>query len=302
MGRDVSTITVSEEDRRRYREKVQRCLDAFATMLEESRFESDPPRMGVEIELNLVDDEGRPAMRNAAVLDAISDPSWSTELAQFNLEINLPPSSLAGKSLGALEQSVRDNLNHAELRAREVGVRLMMIGILPTLWQSDVSESALSFNPRYRLLNEQIMAERGEDLDLEIDGVERLATHTDCITPEAACTSVQFHLQVSPENFGAYWNASQAIAGVQVALAANSPFLFGSELWRETRIPLFEQATDTRPRRLRKQGVRPRVWFGERWIGCSRRTPVTSPRCCRCVTTRSPSACSNAATRRSCPS
>jgi gamma-glutamyl:cysteine ligase YbdK (ATP-grasp superfamily) len=267
MGRDVSTITVSEEDRRRYREKVQRCLDAFATMLQESRFESEPPRMGVEIELNLVDDEGRPAMRNAAVLDAISDPSWSTELAQFNLEINLPPSSLAGKSLGALEQSVRDNLNHAELRAREVGVRLMMIGILPTLWQSDVSESALSFNPRYRLLNEQIMAERGEDLDLEIDGVERLATHTDCITPEAACTSVQFHLQVSPENFGAYWNASQAIAGVQVALAANSPFLFGSELWRETRIPLFEQATDTRPRRLRKQGVRPRVWFGERWIG-----------------------------------
>ena len=84
--------------------------------------------------------------------------------------------------------------------------------------------------------------------------------------PEAACTSVQFHLQVSPESFGSYWNAAQAIAGVQVALAANSPFLFGRELWRETRIPLFEQATDTRPEELKEQGVRPRVWFGERWI------------------------------------
>jgi hypothetical protein len=53
---------------------------------------------------------------------------------------------------------------------------------------------------------------------------------------------------------------------VQVALGANSPLLFGRELWRETRIPLFEQATDTRSEEIRAQGVRPRVWFGERWI------------------------------------
>ncbi|MDO9456035.1 MAG: glutamate--cysteine ligase, partial [Nocardioides sp.] len=38
------------------------------------------------------------------------------------------------------------------------------------------------------------------------------------------------------------------------------------QLWRETRIPLFEQATDTRSEELKAQGVRPRVWFGERWI------------------------------------
>ncbi len=84
--------------------------------------------------------------------------------------------------------------------------------------------------------------------------------------PEAACTSTQLHIQVSPENFPAYWNASQAIAGVQLALGANSPFLLGRELWRETRVPLFEQATDTRSEELKAQGVRPRVWFGERWI------------------------------------
>ena len=53
---------------------------------------------------------------------------------------------------------------------------------------------------------------------------------------------------------------------MQVALAANSPFLFGRQLWHETRITLFEQATDTRPEELKRQGVRPRVWFGERWI------------------------------------
>ena len=84
--------------------------------------------------------------------------------------------------------------------------------------------------------------------------------------PEAACTSTQLHIQVSPENFAAYWNASQAISGIQLAVGANSPYLLGKQLWQETRIPLFEQATDTRSEELKEQGVRPRVWFGERWI------------------------------------
>jgi hypothetical protein len=53
---------------------------------------------------------------------------------------------------------------------------------------------------------------------------------------------------------------------VQLAVAANSPFFYGKELWQETRNALFEQATDTRPEELKSQGVRPRVWFGERWI------------------------------------
>ena len=73
-------------------------------------------------------------------------------------------------------------------------------------------------------------------------------------------------MQTSPDDFAAYWNASQAISAIQLALGANSPYLLGKELWRETRIPLFEQSTDTRSDELKAQGVRPRVWFGERWI------------------------------------
>src|SRR5699024_10343191 len=97
-------------------------------------------------------------------------------------------------------------------------------------------------------------------------GTERLHDHTDSILPEAACTSLQLHLQVPPDEFAEHWNAAQALAGVQVAVGANSPFLLGKALWHETRIPLFLQATDTRPVELKNQGVRPRVWFGERWI------------------------------------
>jgi hypothetical protein len=266
MGRDVPAITVSQQDRRAYREKVRQCLDVFARMLRESRFASETPQLGLEIELDLVDDQARPCMRNTEILEAIADPHWASELGLFNLEINVPPQELSGDSFSRLEDAVRSSLGHADKQAQEAGSRLVMVGILPTLRPSDVTGAAMSNNPRYRLLNEQMFAARGEEMEIAIEGPERLLAHVDTIMPEAACTSVQFHLQVSPEAFGSYWNAAQAVAGAQVALAANSPFLFGRELWRETRIPLFEQATDTRPEELREQGVRPRVWFGERWI------------------------------------
>ena len=266
MGRDIQAIKISGEDRRNYRDKLRRSLDVFARMLHEQWFEANPSQVGLEIELNLVDSGGAPSMRNADVLDAIADPAWATELGQFNLEINVPPRQLAGDALADLEQEVRASLNAGDNQARGTGCRLVMVGILPTLRKEDMNEDTLSANARYRVLNEQIFASRGEDMRIAIDGAEQLLTHADSITPEAACTSVQLHVQVSPEAFASYWNAAQAIAGVQVALAANSPFLFGRQLWHETRITLFEQATDTRPEELKRQGVRPRVWFGQRWI------------------------------------
>jgi hypothetical protein len=266
VGRDVSGEVFSREDRQRYRQKVRACLHVFARMLREARFEEERRSVGLEIELNLTGEQGDPAMLNAQALEAIADPDFQTELGRFNLEINVPPRFLEGSAFGQLEKAVRRDLNHAEEQARTVGAHMMLIGILPTVTEEHLTRDSFSDNPRYELLNEQIFAARGEDLEISIGGVERLATFADTIAPEAACTSVQLHQLVEPEAFADFWNAAQAIAGPQVAIAANSPFFFGKELWRETRIALFEQATDTRPEELKAQGVRPRVWFGERWI------------------------------------
>jgi Glutamate-cysteine ligase family 2(GCS2) len=266
VGQEVAARTFSREDRQRYRLKVRTSLDVFARMLAEARFNPERRSFGLEIELNLTDDAGDPALVNAAALEAIADPAFQTELGQFNVEINVPPRLLERGVFSELEHEARASLNSAEERSRTVGAHMMIIGILPTVGPEHLRAEVFSANPRYALLNEQIFAARGEDLEISIAGVERLATHADTIAPEAACTSVQLHQQVEPEAFAAYWNAAQAIAGVQVAVAANSPFFCGKELWRETRIAVFEQSTDTRPEELKVQGVRPRVWFGERWI------------------------------------
>jgi gamma-glutamyl:cysteine ligase YbdK (ATP-grasp superfamily) len=263
---DVSPSAFTREDRARYRQKVRRCLDVFALMLNDFQFDADRPTTGLEIELNLIDPECQPAMRNAEVLANLADPAFQTELGQFNLELNVAPRLIAGGGFGEYEQQVRAALQHADERAHKSDAQLVLIGILPTLTQAHTVLENLSSNPRYRLLNEQIVNARGEDMELDIRGVERLRAYTDSIAPEAACTSVQFHLQVAPEAFAYYWNAAQAVAGALLALGANSPYLFGRQLWAETRIALFEQATDTRSDELKAQGVRPRVWFGERWI------------------------------------
>jgi hypothetical protein len=266
MGDEVADITFSRENRQRYRDKVKLCLDVFARMLAESRFDPDRRSIGLEIELNLTEETGDPAMANTHVLELIADDDFQTELAQFNIEINIPPRKLEGAVFSELEETVRRDLNHAEVQSSKAHAHMMIIGILPTLTEELLNGNALSANPRYKLLNEQIFAARGEDLEININGVERLAIMADTIAPEAACTSLQLHQMIDPARFGAHWNAAQAIAGLQMAIGANSPFFFGRELWRETRIALFEQTTDTRPEELKAQGVRPRVWFGERWI------------------------------------
>src|SRR6476646_3392351 len=133
MGEAVAQQEFTREDRTRYREKVRRCLDVFARMLRESRFDADFPMTGLEIELNLVDEVGDPALKSAEALAAIADPDFQTELGSFNLEINVPPKQLKDRGFSEFEQGVRSSLNHAEAEASRVGAHMVMIGILPTL-------------------------------------------------------------------------------------------------------------------------------------------------------------------------
>jgi gamma-glutamyl:cysteine ligase YbdK (ATP-grasp superfamily) len=267
-------MAVLVRQRQQYRDKLQRCLDAMARMLTEDAFSFERRHIGLEIELCLVDEQMSPAMANTVVLEKINDPSFKRELSQHNIELNVPPRPLAGDGALDLERELRTVLGQADAKAGDAGTALILIGTLPTLRPAHFHRRWISANPRYDLLNTRILAARGEPLMLNMEGVplspagqpERLLAFNDTILAEAACTSVQLHLQVKPGEFAAHWNAAQALAGVQVALAANSPFMLDRALWHETRIPLFLQATDTRPLELRNQGVRPRVWFGERWI------------------------------------
>ena len=270
MGREIGSIEYTRSQRTRYRRELRRNLDLFENFLDTAEF-VDEGTVGVELEMNLVrTDTMAPALLADQLLEDLDDEQYVHEIGRFNLEVNLPVTRPEGEGLLDLERELGQKIARADGAAQARDARVIPIGHLPTITE-DLFEGDAWRAPgaRYEALEATVLEARGEEISLSIEGEGKgkgLDITFDSIAPESACTSMQLHLQVSPENFAATWNAAQAIAGPQVALAANSPFLLGRRLWHETRIPAFVQALDTRPPEYAAQGVRPRVWFGERWI------------------------------------
>ena len=266
MGRDIDTTEFTREDRTRYREKVKANLVALQQLVTSGQFETGRRRAGIELEVYIADGDGHVMPINAELLERIASQEFQTELAQFNIEFDIGPYSLEGDALTRIEADLRRSLERARRAAEALDAQVAIIGILPTLSDFDVTEQNLSANPRYKALNDAILAARGEDIVVRIEGDEVLEATANSILFEAACTSMQLHLQVDPDEFATCWNAAQALSAPLVAVAANSPFFLGKQLHHETRIALFEQSIDTRTEELQSQGVRPRVWFGEKWL------------------------------------
>lgn len=265
MGEAVSSKRYTPEERTLYREKLAENLELFDTYLRHAEFKS-AGTIGLELELNLVDEDNQPSLRNKEVLADLDD-EFQSEIGGFNLELNHPVLQVAGRGLKTLESGVADRLARAKRAAEAKGLKIASIGTLPTLTTQFLrTEPWMTEENRYAALSNSVIDARGEYVQIELDGKETYRQEFSDIAPESSCTSMQLHLQVAPNKFAEAWNASQAIAAAQVAVSANSPLFVGHKLWHESRIPVFGQSIDTRTPELVTQGVRPRVWFGERWI------------------------------------
>ncbi|MDX1385768.1 MAG: glutamate-cysteine ligase family protein, partial [Thermoanaerobaculia bacterium] len=241
-------------------------LRALETMLEEGRIESDRRRLGAEQEVVLVDDEWRPAPVNLKVLERLADERFTTELGRFNIEFNLDPVAVGEHSLAEMERQLRELLTAAQAAAAAEGARIVLTGILPTLNKSDLTLDGMTPHPRYYALNEAMNRVRGRHFSLRIKGRDELIIEHDNVMLEACNTSFQLHYQVSAEEFARSYNIAQLVAAPVLACATNSPLLFGRQLWRETRIALFQQSVDTRGRTDAVRESIPRVSFGRQWV------------------------------------
>ena len=270
MGREIGSTEYTRSQRTRYRRELRRNLDLFESFLDTAEFVNEGT-VGVELEMNLARaDTMAPALISDLLLEDLDDEDYVHEIGRFNLEVNLPVTHPQGSGLQDLEQELTEKIARADAAAQARDARVVPVGHLPTVTEElFAGDEWRAPGARYEALERTVLEARGEEIALRIEGEGKgrgLDVTFDSIAPESACTSMQLHLQVAPELFADAWNAAQAIAGPQVALAANSPFLLGKRLWHETRIPTFLQALDTRPPEYEAQGVRPRVWFGERWI------------------------------------
>ena len=246
MGREIRSERFTTRDFQRFAEHLRQETDLLEAWCRDGRLAAGGPAAGFELEAWLVDADGRPAARNAELLAALGDAPAVPELSRFNIEINTPPRPLRGEVFSAMHADLAATLARCEAAGAPLGLRLATVGILPTVREEDLVLANMSDRVRFRALNAQVLRlRRGRPIELDIAGRERLRTTHHDVMLEAATTSFQIHLQVDPGEAQRCYNAAVIAAGPMVAASANSPFLFGRDLWDETRVPLFEQSVNT---------------------------------------------------------
>jgi len=254
------------DEKRQFTKCLLNDIKALEHMLENRLFEDDVMRIGAEQELALVGSDWMPALTYDKILKGVNDPNFTTELARFNIEINLDPFEFTGDALSKLRNQLEEKLSSAKKIAAKYDTRIMLTGILPTISWDHLKFEFMTPNPRYKLLNDLIKDKRSADFELHINGMDELVSSHPNILFEACNTSFQVHLQIKQDEYVERYNWAQAIAGPVLAATANSPLLMGKRLWRETRIAIFQQSIDMRNTNQLKRDVEPRVSFGNSWL------------------------------------
>ncbi len=240
-------------------------IEALEIMLNKKMIERGIHRIGAEQEFCLVDKNWRPAKNSGVILDSINDGHFTTELAQYNLEINLDPVELKEDCFQEVSEQLNSLLKKAKKKAENFNSKIVLTGILPTISKAELELDFITPKARYLALNDILKSAKGDDFRMYIKGVEELSISHASVLFEACNTSFQLHLQISPEDFVSSYNWAQAISGPIMSITANSPLLIGRELWCETRIALFQQSIDIRRHSYVLKDKEPRVKFGKKW-------------------------------------
>jgi len=269
MGEKKFKKAKGESGRQQFVSNLLQDMQALEYMLHNSIFEKGVTRIGAEQEMCIIRKKSFKAAPIALdIIELLKDMPWlDTELAKFNLEINLDPRIFTGSALKDMEAETKEKLHIIKEALFSFKSDILLTGILPTLHKNDLESHNLTPRERYKLLVESLSAQLlGQAFELRIQGIDELLLRSHTPLLEAANTSFQVHLQVDPENFVSYYNIAQALTAPVLGISANSPIVFGRRLWHESRIALFQQALDVRTTHEHMRERSPRVNFGSDWV------------------------------------
>jgi gamma-glutamyl:cysteine ligase YbdK (ATP-grasp superfamily) len=268
VGVDIQNEHFSQAERHRFAQRLDEGLRALDLLLKRQDFAIGERTLGAELELCLIDDNGRPLAISQEIVNEADTPSITPEMGCFDIELSTPPCKLAGNPFSCLRESMQGTVNRIRSLAAKHGGRAVPISILPTLRMDDFNESTITDLPRYRALAREMRSHRSEPAEIAIEGDDSLRfVSPDAVSMEAANTAYQVHVSTSPDEFADLFNAAMLLSGPVIAAAANSPTFLGRRLWHETRVALFKQAGDDRP--LGPDAdirLPPRVNFGNGWV------------------------------------
>ena len=265
MGILKVTKLNTKEEKASYIYQLIKDIEALDIMIKEGLIEKKPIRIGVEQEFCLVNNNFLPKNNSLDILKEIDDNHFTTEIGNYNLEINLSPLELKEDCFSELHHQLSSLLKKAKISAEKKDTKIILTGILPTISLKHIKEENMTPIQRYYVLNEAIKESRKQDFYIHIKGVDEVNLLQDSVMLEGCNTSFQMHLQINPDDFIESYNWAQAISGPILSTCTNSPLLFGKELWSETRIALFSQSVDTRANSFLLNQKQSRISFGNDW-------------------------------------
>lgn len=266
MGDKKVTTEYDDTQMRLFTLGVLNDLHALEKMLESGLFEEGLQRIGAEQEMFLVDSAMRPSPIVTELMEEARDGRLTTEIGKFNLEANLTPREFTGNCLSLMEDELNEVLGIVRSAAAKFNSGVVLSGILPTIQVSDLTHDNLTPNPRYHEIDRVVTKLHGDNRVIQIKGLDELQLTLQDTFIEFCNTSFQIHLQTGAQDFVTHYNWAQAIAAPVLASAVNSPLLLNHRLWQETRLALFQHATDTRSTVHKERNQTPRVNFGDRWV------------------------------------
>ena len=268
MGTELKTDRFAEADHLRYKQRLDHQLSVLRQVLVRPDFDRKARSIGTELELSVIDAEGRACAISEDLVREADTSAITPEMGAFDIELSTPPAPLAGKPFSALGESMRRTVKQIRALAARHGARVVPISILPTLRVEDLSTDAITERPRYRALARGMTAARDAAFEISIEGEDRLLfSAQDGVGMRAANTAFQVHLSTTPEEFAPLFNAALLLCAPVLAAAANSPTFLGKRLWDETRVALFKQSGGDRPTALDGDtALPPRVNFGNGWV------------------------------------
>lgn len=264
MGQEITKTHYTKKDEEIFLEKLKEETLILKQGIKSGSF--DPGKKiycGLEIEGWLTDSQFFPSASSVPFLKELSHPLIVPEVSQFNFEMNTPPICIEKDFLSNYHLQVKELWKRCQEAAQKIDKKALMIGSLPTITKDHLIEEYIHPSRRYHALNERIKSLRDNKKNyIEIKGAETLEASFNSIMLEAAATSMQIHLQVTPQNAKRVFNAAMILSPFMSVLAANSPFLFGKNLWSDTRIPIFEKSINFLPSQFKEK----RVGFGKGYI------------------------------------
>ena len=267
MGEEIHKEHFEQIDYDRFQQRLEQETEWLRSLFAKRAFDNSSRLLGYELELCLADRSGNPSRINTSVINAASNPLFTTELARFNMEINGNVFPYQSAVFNQIEADLTALYQQAEDAAREFDAQIGMFGVFPSVTEEHLDPANyMTELHRYNLLNQQLLSMRGRPVHLRLDGEDQLDIEKHDVMLEALATSLQIHIQVPFDEIVPTYHAGLWSSMLVLAATANSPLVLGKCCWQESRIGIFKQSVDTRNPQEVEDRIVPRVHFGKGYI------------------------------------